>query len=317
MDKMEHSTNNTSLVSVGIPVYNGERFLPECLDALRGQVYTEIELIISDNASTDRTEEICRDYASQDKRIRYFRNETNLGVYKNFNRVFQLSTGEYFKWASADDVCDRDLVARCLDILQHDAATVLAYPKTRFIDETGKLLDVTDPGWNLQSDLPQDRFRYVLFAGHWTNVIYGVVRSNILAKTRLFPIYNSGDYRLLGELSLTGKFVETPDSLLSRRVHKNASSQNSDIQWQTKYNKGRNGYPGLPFWQLCKDHFITIHRSRLSSHHKLTLAKALAYRMVLSKRQLAKEISIASLWCYKEVTRHTTSALLPISLLFY
>src|SRR5262245_49168770 len=101
-------------VSIGMPVYNGERFLKDAIDSLLAQRFEDFELIILDNASTDRTEEICRTYADQDNRIRYVRNEENIGLARNFNRAFQLSSGEYFKWASADDVCHRDLVASCL-----------------------------------------------------------------------------------------------------------------------------------------------------------------------------------------------------------
>jgi GT2 family glycosyltransferase len=280
-------------MSIGLPVYNGERFLPETLDSLLAQTFAEFELLISDNASTDRTEEICRSYSAQDARIRYFRNESNVGVYKNFNQVFLRSSGEYFKWASADDVCGRELLAQCLQILESNSTAVLAYPKTRFIDEAGQPLAIVDQSWNLQSDLAQARFRYVIYAGHWTNVVFGVIRTKVLAKTRLFPIYNSGDYRLLGELSLAGKFIETTDCLLSRRIHQQASSQNTAPEWQTKFYTGKSGRPGLPFWHLCVDHYATILRSQLPLGHKLSLGRAVAHRMFLAKRKLLHELATA------------------------
>src|SRR5207247_8787636 len=154
-------------VSVGLPVYNGEKFLSEALDSIIAQSFEDLELIISSNASTDGTDEICRAYVARDKRIRYYRNETNIGVDGNFNRVFQLSSGEYFKWASADDICGPDLIAKCLRVLDSDSSVVLAYPKTRFIDEIGGLLDWNDPGWDLRSDDAVERMRYVIYSGHW------------------------------------------------------------------------------------------------------------------------------------------------------
>src|SRR4051794_35048945 len=102
-------------VSIGLPVFNGERYLASALDCLINQDFDDFELIISDNASTDATESICRDYAEKDKRIRYFRNEANIGATQNYNRVFELASGEYFKWASHDDECHPSLIRRCLE----------------------------------------------------------------------------------------------------------------------------------------------------------------------------------------------------------
>lgn len=292
---MEKTQPNKNVrVSIGLPVYNGERFLCETLDSLLAQTFADFELLISDNASTDRTEEICRAYSERDARIRYVRNENNVGVYRNFNHVFLRSSGTYFKWASADDVCGHELLAQCLQILENNPAAVLAYAKTRFIDDAGLPLDIVDQGWNLQSGSAQERFRYVIYAGHWTNVVFGVIRSQVLAQTRLFPIYNSGDYRLLGELSLAGKFVETSDYLMFRRIHQHASSQNTAAEWQTKFYTGTRGHPGLPFWHLCIDHYTTILRSRLPLDHKLSLVRAVAHRMFLAKRKLLQELATAS-----------------------
>ena len=95
----------TPRVSLGFPVYNGERYLAAALDSLLGQTFRDLEVVICDNASTDRTAELCAAYAARDARVRYHRNPTNLGAAPNFNRTFELSRGEYFKWAAHDDVC--------------------------------------------------------------------------------------------------------------------------------------------------------------------------------------------------------------------
>ena len=109
--------NNKPRVSIGMPVFNGENYLAEALDSLLTQTFSDFELIISDNASTDKTEEICRAYAVRDQRIRYFRNQENLGASRNYNRVFELSSGEYFKWAAHDDLCAPEFLGRCVDVL--------------------------------------------------------------------------------------------------------------------------------------------------------------------------------------------------------
>ena len=97
-------------LSVGLPVYNGENYLAESLEALLGQSYEDFELIISDNASTDGTADICRRYGKQDSRIRYIRQPRNIGLAPNHNFVFEQSRGEFFKWAAADDLYGRDLL---------------------------------------------------------------------------------------------------------------------------------------------------------------------------------------------------------------
>lgn len=109
--------HNEPLVSIGVPVRNGARFLEQALDSLLAQSYQEFELIISDNASTDQTEAICRAYAARDGRIRYYRSSKDLGLAHNYNYLFQLARGEYFKWAAADDLHEPDYVLRCLDVL--------------------------------------------------------------------------------------------------------------------------------------------------------------------------------------------------------
>ena len=115
-------------VSVGMRVYNGERFLRPAIESVLAQTDTDFELIISDNASTDATSEICRAYAARDPRIRYVRNATNIGAVRNFNRAFQLSTAEYYKLANADDVCAPTLMERCAAVLDTHPAVGGASP---------------------------------------------------------------------------------------------------------------------------------------------------------------------------------------------
>ena len=263
--------NRKPRISIGLPVYNGERFLKEALDSLLAQSYGDFELIISDNASTDGTEEICRATVVKDERVRYYRNEKNIGVGRNFNRVFDLSMGEYFKWASADDVCRPEHLASCIDVLDHDPTVVLAHPKTRFIDENGRTLDINDAGWDLRSEAAHERLGYAIRAGYWVNAHYGLMRAGALAQTRLLPSYPGGDFRLMAELSLKGKFVEIPQYLFCRRIHPGASSQNTTRLIETIDFYGDNRRVCLPFWNLNFDHVITVMSSELSVRHKLSL----------------------------------------------
>jgi glycosyltransferase involved in cell wall biosynthesis len=129
--------DSTPLVSVGLFVYNGERFIEETLHSILNQTFSDFELIISDNASTDRTGEISQAYARRDSRIRYYRNEKNMGAGWNIRRVYELATGKYYKQAATDDLLEPDFLRRCIEILESDPGCVLAHPKTKEIDENG------------------------------------------------------------------------------------------------------------------------------------------------------------------------------------
>jgi glycosyltransferase involved in cell wall biosynthesis len=294
-------------VSIGLPVYNGARFLEQALDSLLGQSYADFELIISDNASTDNTEEICRNYAARDVRVRYFRNGMNVGVGRNFNRVFKLSSGQYFKWASADDICEKELLMCCKNVLDHDLGVVLAHSKTRFIDERGNILDINDPGWDLQSEWADERLRYVIHAGHWVNPHYGLIRAAALAETRLMPSYPGGDYRLLAELSLKGKFVEIPEYHFFRRVHAEASSQNTGkVMWTMEFHSGVAGRVCLPFWNLSIDHAVTIIASHLSVRRKVALLSLVLRSMWWQHKRLSQELRISLASCWNRVCIRTS-----------
>ena len=288
-------------VSIGLPVYNGERFLPQTLDSLLAQTFENFELILADNASTDSTGDICRTYAGRDRRVRYVRNASNIGVYRNCNRVFGLCTGEYFKLACADDLCHPDLLSRCVEVLDLDPTVVATYAKTRFIDHDGQRLGLSDPGWHLMADSPTDRMRYVISSGHWVNVLFGLTRLRDLGQTRLFPAYVSGDYRLLGELCLKGRFLEIPEYLFFRRIHPSASSQNTDVDWQSEFYTGRRGRLELPFWHLCFDHARTVVCSELSLRQKTSCLGMIVTRMFSGKRQLLDELHSAGKCLSKRV----------------
>jgi Glycosyl transferase family 2 len=280
-------------VSIGVPVRNGARFLGQTLDSLLAQTYKDFELIISDNASTDETETICQSFAARDRRVRYHRSSQNLGAAHNINYLFQQARGEYFKLAAADDLHQPDYVARCLDVLEHDSAVVLAYARTRFIDENGAPLAYSDPGFNLQSDSAEERLRYCIFAGHWVNAIFGVIRAKALAKTQLLPKYAGGDYHFLGELALAGKFVEIPETLFLRRLHPGASSQNThNPRWQVQHWTG-TGETSLPVWNRCVDDLKTIVSSELNPVQKLSLTGSLVHSMLSRRGPLLAELRTA------------------------
>jgi len=235
---MSSQTQNLPFTKVGIgmPVYNGERYIEESIKSNLCQTYDDFTLIISDNASSDRTQEICLDYASQDKRIHYIHNPTNLGASKNYTRCFEPANCEYFRWSNADDLIEPSQIEQCVKVLDENSDTVLTYGKTMIIDDSGKLTEHYDDHLDLRQDSAAERFITGIKSIGLSNVLYGLMRRDQLAKTALLGNYIASDINLIIELTLYGKFHELPDYLFSRRMHPEASSwDRSDEETQREF----------------------------------------------------------------------------------
>ena len=208
----------TPRLSVGLPVYNGERYLRQSLEALLGQSYTDFELIVSDNASTDDTEEICRQYGQEDARIRYFRQSHNLGLAPNHNFTVHQARGELFKWASNDDLYARTLLERCVAALDECPQAVLAHSWTAKIDSAGTVIAALEYPMSRSSSQVAERFRSVLFDPGGDDD-YGVMRIDVLRRTAMKESYHHADHTIIAEIALHGQFCQVPDWLYFRREH--------------------------------------------------------------------------------------------------
>jgi len=260
-------------VSIGLPVYNGERFLTETLDSLLAQTFENFELVISDNASTDRTQEICEDYAAKDRRIRYYRNDQNLGAVRNYNRVFELSTGKYFKWAAHDDLCAPVLIKRCVEVLDGEPSVVICYARANIIDERGRHQKDYDDLMDLRSPNPHERFRDYLFrpAG-LCNALMGMIQVSELRKTPLIGNYIMSDRVLLGELALRGKICELSERLFYRRLHPEQGqwanqTRSALAAWYDPANRKRFVWPTK--WKHFFEYIDCIRRVPLSWHEQI------------------------------------------------
>jgi glycosyltransferase involved in cell wall biosynthesis len=212
-------------VSIGLPVFNGERYLAGALSCLLQQDYEDFELIISDNASTDATESICREHAAKDPRIRYSRNETNIGASPNYNRVFRLARGEFFKWASYDDECHTSLVRRCVETFeQAPPSAVLVFSKAEIIDEVGRVMFQSPDRMSSSSARPFKRLARVIWSGQYAHPLWGLIRSDALRRTRLMGCIEA-DHILLGELAVLGELIEIPEVLYQQRRHSGSAMQ--------------------------------------------------------------------------------------------
>lgn len=253
-------------VGIGLPVHNGENFLAEALDALLAQTYEDFELIISDNASTDGTAEICQSYAAADRRIRYFRSEENLGASRNFNRAFELSSGEYFKWAAHDDLCEPTFVERCVEVLDQDPSVILSFCRTREIDEHGTVVKDYVSKVDLASPKPHERLFAMICRHHLLIQVFGLMRADVLRQTHLIGYYVSSDRVLLAELALRGRLYEVPEFLFYRRDHPDQSyrKHRGRHQYQSWFDPRRTDKTAFPHWRLLFEFFVTIGRVPLS-----------------------------------------------------
>lgn len=212
-------------VSVGIPVFNGENYLEEAIDCHLSQTFDDFELLISDNGSTDRTEEICRDFAASDPRVRYDRLPENRGAAANYNRLVHAARAPWFRWASHDDLAHATLLERLITHAESAPDAVLTYAKTVLVDADGTEIRKRDDNLDLRQSTPHERLSG--FARGWgmCNPVFGLIDKRRLLRTSLIGPYVGSDVTLLAELALQGQFHELPEHLFYRRVHAESSRQ--------------------------------------------------------------------------------------------
>jgi glycosyltransferase involved in cell wall biosynthesis len=217
-------TRTTPLVTVGVPTYNGERFLGETLKSLLTQDLDDLEIVISDNGSSDGTERICR-RAEGDPRVRYHRSPLNRGAAWNYNNVLSLAQGRYFKWAADDDLCQPTFLRRCVEALEREGPrTVVAWPQTILIDESGAEMGaMDDANLEVRSTDPVQRLSSVLQNRFEWHPVFGVVRTEVLRSTGGIGAFIYADVALLAELALLGMFRQVPEPLFLRRYHQGRS----------------------------------------------------------------------------------------------
>ena len=286
---------NISLVSIGLPVYNGEAYIAEAIESILAQTYRNFELIICDNASTDRTESICRTYASTDQRIHYVRGSENQGAAWNFNRVFELSSGEFFKWVSHDDVYKPEFIEKCISVLEMDPTIVLCTTRAIDIDEFGVVRKENNFPLDTQSYRTHIRFYDLICKSHPCLSIFGLIKSKVLKDTSLIGDYVGSDRVLLVELGIRGRFYEVSDPLFLHREHKMRSTRffptlQSRTAW---FNPKKKTQFVFPTWRLFFEYFLSIKRSSLSHRQRLVCYFLLPLWLRHNLKTMANDVTFA------------------------
>jgi glycosyltransferase involved in cell wall biosynthesis len=257
------SSGRTPRVSIGLPVYNGEDYLAEAMDSILAQTSPDFELVVSDNASTDGTSEICRTYAARDPRVRVSRNERNLGAAPNYNRSFALSRGAYFKWMAHDDLLEPTFLERCSAALDADPDAILCQSLVRFIDAEGRSLGIYDSGLRgAGSPRASDRFAALALSSHACTDFFGLIRRSALEGSRLHGSYNGHDRAFLAELALRGRLIQVREPLQLVREHPGRYSQAvhrpaERLAWHDASRAGRLSFPA---WRLYAEYARMVGR---------------------------------------------------------
>jgi glycosyltransferase involved in cell wall biosynthesis len=274
-----------SKVSIGLPVFNGEKYLRETIDSILAQTFTDFELIISDNASTDRTEEICKEYIGEDSRIRYYRNTANIGGGRNLSCTFALSKGEYFHTPGHDDVLAPNFLAKCVEVLDTKPTVVLCYSTIIEIDEENRHTGIVD--YDIASSANAfERFRELTGDSHGCETAHGLLRASVFKKTGLHYNYPGGDKSFLSELSLHGKFHRIPESLFYKRLHTQSF--------------GVGMYHDLP---VAMSWFAPTSKEKIHNDSQLMLVRFRHYLSIISRAPLSFSERIS---CYLHVSLEPT-----------
>ena len=285
-------TRRVPRVSIAVPAYNCERYIAQSIESLLGQSFGDFELVISDNASTDGTEGICRRYAASDRRVRYVRRSENIGGPGNFRHVFSLCSGLYHKWSTADDYWHPEFLKEAVAVLDARPDVVLCYPKTRLINADGSPIEDYDDNLEISSDSPRERMRELYRRIGLCNAHLGLLRRDAMLKTRLIAGHLASDIDFLAEMALQGKFHVLPDIRFFRRFHPTSSSwaRNDAKHQQAYYAPQAKKLRGVGHWQRFAFQFGIVARGPLALGDKLALSRDLLRNMRWARVELWREL---------------------------
>ena len=261
------------LVSVGLPVYNGGKYLSEAIESILSQDFSEFELIISDNCSSDNTLDICSEFARNDSRIRYFRFSSNLGATRNFLNVLGLAIAPYFMWASHDDLHEKSFISKCLEPLQKDPSISLAYPQTRLLKSDSSQLGIAPETVIADQHDPITRFCNIIWKIGLCNMFYGIYRTEQLKKLSSwsYTVF-AQDNLVLSEVALTGRIIMVQEPLFVRRFTRDYNYDSPDARYCQLFSETTPGFLAegisLPYSKLARAHIDLIQHFNSTAKHR-------------------------------------------------
>jgi glycosyltransferase involved in cell wall biosynthesis len=286
-----------------LAVYNSERYVSRSLDCLLAQSFGDFVLFISDNASTDRTSEICLARAARDPRIRYSRNPSNIGMVGNYNLLFSKCRSKYFRWATADDYWAPDMLEDAVETMEADPSLALCYPRAFIVDEDERPLRPWQDRLHLMQDDGAERFVQVIENIGRVHHHLGLMRADTMRKTRLLGRHVGSDVGFIAEMSLYGKFHQIPKHQMYRRVHEDSSSVHLNDHEHMRRRYHAANVRRVPFnrWSLHRVLFGAVFRSPLALRDKVKLLERLGRGVYWDRRPLLQETAADMLWLVRRL----------------
>lgn len=250
-------------ITIGLPVYNGEKFIHKRISSILEQTFSDFELIISDNASTDSTSKICNEFQKKDKRIRYIRQEINIGVTQNYNFVCEQANSDYFVWAQVDDIWLSNFLEKNIEVLDSNHDVVGSMSKIDFYEETDEinqweksLKKIRKKYLGLRPDVYptskvyEKRVRQFLKGGH-VEIFYGVYRTKELTKSLVFAEFLGNDWATVLEVLKHGR-IYIIENILMHGATAGVSSKGI-ISLTNSFNSGslKKIFPWIYFTTFC------------------------------------------------------------------
>jgi glycosyltransferase involved in cell wall biosynthesis len=287
-------TDGKPLVSIGVPICNEGPYLRAALDGLLAQDYPNVEILIMDNASEDETESICRAYAARDRRIRYVRNETNVGALENFNRAFQLGAGPYFMWASGHDLRTPGSIAKCVEVMERNPDVVLCYPEIAHVDAEGKVTEVrSDFQTSFHPRVDKiGRLMCFLFSICPPDIVHGLIRKSAVRDVVRFQPVFASDYLILIRLCLAGSFAQVRGEFLYARMNRDHEPLDAMLKRYKKsfFSDATRPRRWFPVWGLFRESLASVARERVPLWKKTMLYLGLLMWLGKWRSHLLREV---------------------------
>ncbi|WP_308282683.1 glycosyltransferase family 2 protein [Pseudonocardia nigra] len=301
-------------VCIGIPVYNGAKYIAASIEASLAQTYSDIEVVVADNASTDETAAICAEFAARDPRFRYVRFSEHLGVAESFTRTFGLCHSKYFMWAASDDLTDPTFVEKAIEVLERRPDAVVCYSETAIVDDAGEVLRKDEFMLDLDHPSPSTRFHRMVMAPpkvHGAHELYGLIRTDVMRQTGVMSNHVMGCRVLLAELALRGRLARIDEILFLNRDHGGRSQRAGRPHakpgqvltaflpigaWPPSefWNPRKRGRIVFPEFDITGQWLLAVLRSPVSLPAKLRCFGTLAWTLVWRAPKFGRDVAIGT-----------------------
>lgn len=284
-------------ITVGLPVYNGQKYLEAAIESHLAQSFGDFELVISDNGSTDATGDICGRYAQLDARVKYLKSPINRGILWNHRRVLEPvdPSTPYFRWAGADDILEPGLLAAMVEVLDTRPEIEAVMPATKNIDEEGTVIRTMERSLNLESPDVFERARQILLANYQHVIAYGLLRAPSLRRMRTGPHYIGWDPVFIWELALRGPVFQLVEPALLRRFHRGSISRVKTVKEMRKWvEPGTSAGMNFPHWAWAYERTRSLLATPMNLGEKLRITMFLMRTTLWQRQQLARDITQAT-----------------------